>query len=257
VLDVNDDSYTVGAVSRLAGVSVRTLHHYDRIGLLTPGERSAAGYRLYSLADLSRLQQILYYRELGFPLDEIVQIMADPGEDAASHLRRQHRLLRGQIERRRDMLSAIEKELEAQKMGIALTPQEQFEIFGTDKVGGEWAQEAEQRWGDTGAWQESQRRTAAYTKQDWVELQAEGTALGEEYREAMRAGAPAGSDRAMDIAEKHRQYITRWFYDCGYDMHRGLAAMYINDPRFSQTYEDLAPGLAQYVHDAMLANAAR
>jgi MerR family transcriptional regulator, thiopeptide resistance regulator len=257
VLDVNDDSYTVGAVSRLAGVSVRTLHHYDQIGLLTPGERSAAGYRLYSLADLSRLQQILFYRELGFPLDEIVQIMADPDEDDASHLRRQHGLLRGQINRRKDMLSTIEKELEARKMGISLTPQEQFEIFGTDKVGGEWAKEAGQRWGETGAWKQSQRRTAAYTKQDWVELQAAGTALNDEFCDAMRAGDQAGSDRAMEMAERHRQFITRWFYDCGYDMHRCLAEMYVNDPRFTKTYDDLAPGLAQYVHDAILANAAR
>ena len=257
MLDVNDDSYTVGAVSRLAGVTVRTLHHYDRIGLLTPGGRSTAGYRLYSLADLSRLRQILFYRELGFPLDEIVQIMADPDEDDASHLRRQHRLLRGQIRRRQGMLSAIEKELEARKMGLSLTPQEQFEIFGTDKVGGEWAAEAEQRWGETDEWKESQRRTAAYTKQDWVELQAEGTALNNEYRDAMRAGAQPDSDQVMDIAERHRQYITHWFYDCGYDMHRCLAEMYINDPRFAKTYDDLAPGLAQYIHDAMLANATR
>jgi DNA-binding transcriptional MerR regulator len=257
VLDVNDDSYTVGAVSRLAGVSVRTLHHYDQIGLLTPGGRSAAGYRLYSLADLSRLQQILFYRELGFPLDEIVQIMADPGEDAASHLRRQHRLLRGQINRRQDLLSTIEKELEARKMGISLTPQEQFEIFGTDKVGGDWAQEAEQRWGETEEWKQSQRRTAAYTKQDWAELQAAGTALNDEFRDAMHAGAQADSDRATEIAERHRQFITRWFYDCGYDMHRCLAEMYVNDPRFTKTYDDLAPGVAQYIHDAILANTPR
>jgi DNA-binding transcriptional MerR regulator len=159
-----DDStvggYPVGAVARLAGVSVRTLHHYDQIGLLTPAGRSAAGYRLYSLADLDRLHRILYYRELGFPLDEIVQIMAGPVKGdggAARHLRRQHRLLREQISRRQDLLAAIEKEMEALQMGISLTPAEQFEIFGTDTVGGEWAEEAERRWGDTDEWKQSQR----------------------------------------------------------------------------------------------------
>jgi MerR family transcriptional regulator, thiopeptide resistance regulator len=257
VLDVNDDSYTVGAVSRLAGVSVRTLHHYDRIGLLAPGGRSAAGYRLYSLADLGRLRQILFYRELGFPLDEIVQIMADPAEHDASHLRRQHRLLRDQIHRRRGMLSAIEKELEARKMGISLTPQEQFEIFGTDQAGGEWARDAGQRWGESAAWNQSQRRTAAYTKQDWVEIQAAGTAVNGEFLDAMRAGEPAGSDRAMAIAEGHRAYLSRWFYDCGHDMHRCLAEMYVNDPRFAQSYDGMAPGLARYIHDAIEANATR
>jgi DNA-binding transcriptional MerR regulator len=252
-----DGSYTVGAVARLAGVSVRTLHHYDEIGLLTPAGRSPAGYRLYSLADLGRLQQILYYRELGFSLEEIVQIVADPGQDAANHLRRQHRLLREQISRRQALLAAIEKEMEARKMGIALTPEEQFEIFGTDKVSGEWAGEAERRWGDTEAWQQSQRRTAAYTKEDWIAIQAEAAEINREILAAMRAGVPASGQRAMDVAERHRQHISRWFYDCDHGMHRGLAELYLADQRFGKNYDDMAPGLARYMHDAMLANAAQ
>ncbi|MGH3158144.1 MAG: MerR family transcriptional regulator [Streptosporangiaceae bacterium] len=252
-----NDSYTVGAVATLAGVSVRTLHHYDQICLLSPAGRSAAGYRIYSLADLKRLQQILYYRALGFPLEEIAGIMSDPGEDAAAHLRRQHRLLREQISHRRDLLTAIEKELEALKMGIALTAEEQFEIFGTDKVGGEWAQEAQQRWGGTGAWQQSQRRTASYSKQDWIDIQAEATSINREFLDAMRAGVPATSGCAMDLAEQHRQHITRWFYDCDHTLHRCLAGLYVGDPRFAKNYDDLAPGLAQYVHDALQANATR
>ena len=252
-----DDSYTVGAVARLAGVSVRTLHHYDEIGLLTPAGRSPAGYRLYSLADLGRLHQILYYRELGFGLEEIVQIMAGPGQDAAGHLRRQHRLLREQISRRQALLAAIEKEMEARKMGISLTPEEQFEIFGTDKVSGEWAEEAEQRWGHTEAWKQSQRRTATYTEEDWIAIRDEAAGINQEILAAMRAGAPASSQRAMDLAERHRQHISRWFYDCDYPLHRGLAELYLADQRFGKNYDDMAPGLAQYMHDAMLANAAQ
>ncbi|HEY2443028.1 MAG TPA: MerR family transcriptional regulator [Streptosporangiaceae bacterium] len=254
---MNDHTYTVGAVSRLAGVSVRTLHHYDRVGLLAPAGRNAAGYRLYSLPDLGRLQQILFYRALGFPLAEIMRIMADPGQDSGDHLRRQHRLLREQISHRRDMLAAIEKELEAGKMGIALTPEEQFEIFGTDKVGGEWAEEAERRWGDSEEWKQSQRRAATYSKQDWIEIQAEATSVNQRFLDAMRSGAPAGSGQAMDLAEEHRQHITRRFYDCDHAMHRGLAEMYLRDERFGKNYDDMAPGLAQYVHDAILANATR
>jgi DNA-binding transcriptional MerR regulator len=257
VVDVDDDGYSVGAVARLAGVSVRLLHHYDRIGLLTPSERSAAGYRIYSLADLRRLQQILFYRALGFTLDDIARVLADPGQDAVAHLRRQHRLLRAQISRRQDMLAAIEKELEAGKMGIALTPEEQFEIFGTDKVSGEWAQEAQRRWGDTEAWAQSQRRAAAYTKQDWIDIQAEAAAINQEFLASMAAGSAADGPRATDIAERHRQHISRWFYDCSPEMHRGLAEMYLADERFGRNYDDLAPGLARYVHDAMLANADR
>lgn len=250
-------SYTVGQVANLAGVTVRTLHHYDEIGLLAPTDRTSSGYRSYGVTDLERLRRILFYRELGFPLDEIATILADPRADAAEHLRRQHRLLSERIERLQAMAAAIEKELEAHQMGISLSPEEQFEVFGTDKVGGEWADEAEQRWGDTSAYKQSQRRTSKYTKQDWVKLKAEADEGLRAFADALRSGAPADSPVAMDLAEAHREYISRWFYDCDHDTHRGLAQMYVADPRFSKLYEDVAPGLAQYVHDAIMANAER
>jgi MerR family transcriptional regulator, thiopeptide resistance regulator len=252
VFGVNE--YPVGAVAELAGVSV---HHYDEIGLLAPSERTAAGYRRYGPADLQRLQQILYYRELGFGLEEIAVILADPGTGAEEHLRRQHRLLRDQISRHQAMVSAIEKEMEARQMGIALTPEEQLEIFGENHHGAEYAAEAEQRWGDTDAYRQSQRRTAAYTKEDWVAIKAETDAGERAFVEVMRSGAQPGSEAAMARAEAHRQGIVKWFYDCGYDMHRCLAEMYVADERFTKHYEDLAPGLATYVHDAIIANADR
>src|SRR5690606_6950244 len=141
-----DMSYSVGEVARLTGVTVRTLHHYDEIGLLSPSGRTAAGYRQYSEADLERLQQILTYRELGFPLEEIAEIVADPRADALTHLRRQHALLVGRMERLRKMIDAVEFMMEAQQMGIQLTPQERFEVFG-DFDPDQYAEEAEQRWG--------------------------------------------------------------------------------------------------------------
>jgi hypothetical protein len=183
--------------------------------------------------------------------------MTGPGEDAAGHLRRQHRLLREQISRREGLLAAIEKEMEAVKMGISLSPEEQFEIFGTDKVGDERADEAEQRWRDTQAWKQSQRRTAAYTKQDWIEINAEAASINRDLLAVMRAGVPADGTEAMDLAERHRQHVVRWFYDCDHNMHRCLAEMYIGDDRFKKNYEDMAPGLAQYIHDAILANTTR
>jgi DNA-binding transcriptional MerR regulator len=248
--------YTVGDVAGLSHVSVRTLHHYDDIGLLTPSGRSAAGYRLYSGADLRRLQQILLYRELDFGLDEIAQILADPEAGIGDHLRRQHRMLRQRQARNRALLDAIEKEMEARQMGISLTPEEQFEIFGTDKLE-EYTDEAKQRWGDTDAWKQSNRRTAAYTKADWVTIKGEADANIREFAEALRAGEPASGTVAMDLAEAHRQHLSRWFYDCGYGMHRGLAEMYVADPRYAATYDEIAPGFSRYVHDAMIANADR
>src|SRR5215470_15345685 len=95
--------HTVGAVAKLAGITVRTLHLYDEIGLLSPSDRSATGYRRYDNADLERLQQIMFYRELGFPLEEIAEIIDDPAADPASHLRRQHELVSERIGRLRKM----------------------------------------------------------------------------------------------------------------------------------------------------------
>jgi DNA-binding transcriptional MerR regulator len=248
--------YLVGDLARISHVSVRTLHHYDGIGLLRPSARSAAGYRLYSDADLRRLQQILFYRELGFALEEIADILADPAAGTDDHLRRQHRLLRERQARDAALLGAIEREMEARKMGISLTPEEQFEIFGTDKLA-QYTEEAKQRWGDTDAWKQSERKTAAYTKEDWIAIKSEADANITGFAEAMRAGEPATGTVAMDLAEAHRQHLARWFYDCNYQMHRGLAELYVSDPRYTAEYDKIEPGFSGYVHDAILANADR
>ena len=250
-------SYRIGELAALAGVSVRTLRHYDEIGLLVPSGRTSGGYRDYGDADRDRLQQILFYRELDFGLDDIGRMLADPASVVDDHLRRQHRLVRQRLARHNALLGAIEKEMEARAMGISLTPEEQFEIFGTDSAAGDWADEADTRWGDTDAWRQSQRRTATYTKQDWIEITAEADRNVEDFAAALRAGEPADGDVAMDLAEAHRRHISRWFYDCGIDIHRGLAEMYVSDPRFTARYDALEPGLARYVRDAIMANADR
>jgi DNA-binding transcriptional MerR regulator len=246
----------VGQVAALAGVTVRTLHHYDRIGLVSPSQRTAAGYRDYAPADLDRLHEVLVYRELGFPLEQVATLLDDPDADPAAHLRRQHRLLRDRLERTQAMVAAVEKEMEARQMGISLTPEERFELFGNG-FSEEYQAEAEERWGDTEAWAQSQRRTAAYTKEDWVRIKAEGDDVERRFTEALRAGIPADSEQAMDVAEEHRQQITRNFYDCPPAMHAGIGRMYVEDERFTAHYEQLAPGLAQYVSTAVQANAAR
>ncbi len=254
--DHSAGQYTVGEAAKLSRVSVRALHHYDELGLLTPTGRSPAGYRLYSADDLRRLRQILFYRELDFRLDEIAEILADPANGTDDHLRCQHRLLRERRDRIAALIGAVEKEVEARKMGIALTPEEQFEIFGTDYVA-EHAAEAEQRWGDSGAWQQSRRKTAAYTKADWIAIKTEADASITGFADALRAGEPPTGIVAMDLAEVHRQHLIHWFYDCDYDMHRGLASLYVCDARFTAPYDEIEPGLSQYVHDAIQANADR
>jgi DNA-binding transcriptional MerR regulator len=247
------EGWTVGDVARLSDVSVRTLRHYDEIGLLRPS-RTASGYRRYDEDDLSRLRQILFYRELDFGLEEIAEILADPQVDVDTHLRRQHRLLRERLERTEALLKAIENEMEAQAMGISLTPEEQLEVFGTTRVP-EYEEEARERWGNTEAWQQSQRRAAAYTKEDWVAIKAEADENVAAFARALQAGEPADGAQALALAEAHRQHISRWFYDCSHEMHAGLAELYVSDPRFTAHYERHAPGLAAYVHDAFVASA--
>lgn len=247
--------YTVGRVAQLAGVTVRTLHHYDEIGLVVPSGRTPSGYRVYESNDIDRLTRVLTYRGLGFGLEEIAALLDDPSVDTVGHLRRQRELLVDRGEQLAAMVAAIDKELEARAVGMQLTPEEQLEIFGTDKVGGEWADEAEQRWGETDEYRESQRRTSSYSKEDWARLKVESDDGLRAFRDAMTAGVAAGSEEGMQLAERQRKFLTDWFYDCGYEMHRNLAEMYVADERFTATFEVVAPGLAAYVRDAIVANA--
>jgi DNA-binding transcriptional MerR regulator len=247
--------YTVGRVAELAGVTVRTLHHYDEIGLIVPSGRTPAGYRVYEPADIERLTRALTYRSLGFSLDQIAELLDDPAADQVGHLRRQRQLLLERGEQLSAMVAAIDKELEAKAMGMQLTPEEQLEVFGTDKVGGEWADEAEQRWGETDAFRESQRRTASYTKEDWERLKVESDEGLRAFADAMQRGVRADGPEARTLAEQHREFLCRWFYDCGYEKHRGLADTYVADERFTATFDIVATGLAAYVRDAIVANA--
>lgn len=247
---------TVGQVARLAGVTVRTLHHYDELGLVRPGGRTAAGYRCYSAADVERLQHVLFYRELGLPLPVIATVLDEDGTDPATHLRRQRHQLLERIRRLEQMVAAVDRALEADHMGISLTPEERLEVFG-DFRPEDHAEEAEQRWGDTQAWAQSQRRTASYRKQDWLAIKAQGDTIERDLATALGEGVDPTSDRATAVAERHRQHISRWFYDCPHEMHVGLGELYVEDERFRAHYEQIAPGLAVFTRDAIRANADR
>jgi DNA-binding transcriptional MerR regulator len=249
-------SYSVGRVADLSGVTIRTLHHYDEIGLLSPGGRSDAGYRVYEDSDLERLQRILFYRELGFTLKEISTIIDDPGTDAMGHLRRQRGLLVKRIARFNAMVDAIDYEMEARTMDINLEPEERFEVFG-DFRPEDHAEEAERRWGETDSYKESNRRVSKYTKEDWLTLKAEAEEAQNRLAAAFEAGLTPDSEEAMAAAEAHRQHISRWFYECTYEIHRGLTDMYVSDERFRSNYDTQTPGLAAYIKDAAHANAAR
>ena len=237
-------------------MSVRALHHYDEIGLLAPSDRTPAGYRQCGQADLDRLQQILLYREVGLALEEIATLLDDPEADAMTHLRRQHGALTQRVARLRQMLVAVETLMEAHVMDIRLTPEERFEGFGDFKPD-DYADEGERCWGETDAYRQSQRRVSAYTKADWQQVKGGAADIDEQLASALRDGTAPDSQRAMDVAERHRQHICRWFYECGHDTHRGLADMYVADGRFAERYDRIEPGLAAYVRDAIHAIANR
>ena len=169
-------TWTVGQVADVFGVTVRTLHHYDEIGLLTPSERSRAGYRLYTDEDLTRLQQIVVYRRLEMPLEEIATLL-ERDEDAVAHLRRQREAVMTRLDELADIVVAIDRALEREMSDQPATTEELKELFG-DGFKDEYQQEAQERWGDSDAWKQSQSRTKRYTKADWVEIKAEMEASG-------------------------------------------------------------------------------
>ncbi len=247
-------SLPIGKVAKLAGVTVRTLHHYDRIGLLRPAGRSAAGYREYQHSDLRRLQHILAYRELGFGLGQIGRMLDDAGTGAGQLLRRQLSAVLARIGGLQQIAAVLERTMEAQKMGINLPPDEMLDVFGGDHPG-QYADETRQRWGETGSYQQSRGRTASYTKGDWLRVKAEQQAVTDRMAVLFTAGLAADSEQAREAAEAHRQHISSAFYDCTYQIHAGLADMYLADSRFTTYYEERTPGLARWVHDAIHANA--
>ncbi len=250
-------TWTVGEVARLAGTSVRTLHHYDEIGLVRPAQRSDAGYRQYVADDLERLRAVLTWRELDFPLDEIA-VLVDPATstDTRDALLDQREHLTTRIDRLRRIVAAIDHQLEATTMSVNLTPEEKLEVFG-DWLPEEYEQEAEERWGDTDAWEQSHRRTSSYTKQDWLDIQAEVAAIEADFIGLLDAAESPEAAEAMDVAERHRRHIHVRYYDCSVEMHENLGQMYVQDPRFTAHYDDQRPGLAAFVSEAITANAVR
>jgi len=248
--------YRIGEVARMTGVTIRTLHHYDEIGLLAPADRTGSGYRVYDDADLRTLQQILFYRELGFGLEEIARVMGSEGFDRRRALEEQRELIRRRVRRLENMIAAVDAAIDADETGTEMDKHDMFEVFG-DFDPTEYEDEVKQRWGGTDAYRESARRTKRYTKQDWLVIKAEGEPIVAGLADTFRAGTPPDEPEVMDLADAHRLQIDKWFYPCSRQMHAGLGEMYVADPRFTAYWDQFAAGLAAYVRDAFVANAVR
>lgn len=251
----DEQVWTVGALARLAKVSVRTLHHCEEIGLLPPSGRSETGYRQYTRGDLERLQQVLAFRELGFPLKEILRIMLDPSFDRAEALRRQRTLLAEKAERTKAMAGAVDAALETLERGTAMDPDDMFEVFG-DFDPAEYEEEARGRWGHTAAYAESARRTARYTKADWLRIKQESEAISQAFVEALDAGLDPAEPAVQTVVERHWRHLETYFYTPTPEMYAGLGDLYISDPRFTKNIDEAREGLAAYQCAAMQAYAA-
>ena len=243
--------WTVSKAADIAGVSVRPLHYYDKIGLLSPSGRTEAGYRLYSEDDLLLLAQIGFFKEMGFELDRIADLLAAPDFDRVAALEMQQRFLADRVDALKRQMDAIARAIAHEKgERMDLSDETVKEVFGEFDPQ-EYEAEVEERWGGTDAYKESQRRAAKYDKDDWKRIQAEGEANNERLAALFSEGRPADDPEVQEAVHEHWRQINDNFYPCSMDIYVGLADMYVADPRFKATYEKVQPGFAEKLSEAM------
>ena len=234
---------TVNEVSKLSGISVRTLHYYDQIGLLHPDQVSEAGYRLYGQASLERLQQILLFRQLEFPLKEIKDIIDSPDFNKEEALDQQIQMLRLQQEH---LSGLINLALEIKKNGVNKMD---FKPFDTSKLD-EYAKEAKERWGDSAAYQESARKTKNYTKEDWNMANEQITSVFAEFGK-LKELPPESPDAQMAV-KKLQDLISQFYYACDKEVLAGLGQMYTADQRFKDNIDKMGGnGTAEFAARAI------
>ena len=234
---------TVKEVSRITGVSVRTLHHYDAIGLLKPTRVTEAGYRLYDDAALRRLQSILLFRELQFPLKEIREILDCPDFDPKEALAQQIHLLELQ---RQHLDTLISHARQIQKTGVITMDFSAFDTTQQDK----YAKDAKARWGKTDAYKEFEQRTAGQTP---AQMKDAGDALMEIFAEigAIRHTSPASCE-AQALVARLQDFITEHYYTCTRQILRGLGQMYIAGDSMTENIDRAGgEGTAEFVHQAI------
>ena len=245
--------YKVKEVAEITGVTVRTLHHYDRIGLLIPAQTSQAGYRLYNQQNLEKLQQILFFREMDFRLQEIKDILHSPNFDREQALKMHKNFLLQKKKRLEKILSTIEQTLSAIHNKTTLEKRDLFgglEMETIEKHKALYAKEVRKKWGNTHAYKESERKTAQYSAQDWQNIQQQQSDIYQKIIENMPQGAC--SPKVQEAVAALRESFCQHFYNCTPEIFRGLGEMYISDPRFTAYFEEMAGGLAQFLHEAIV-----
>ncbi len=236
---------TVHQVAKLTGISIRTLHYYDEIGLLEPSQTTEAGYRLYDEEELSRLQQILFFRELDFTLKEIKAILDHPHFDKRQAMENQKKLLTLKRNRLNNLIELVTETMKGEtKMSF-----KEFDMTEIEQAQQQYQGEAEARWGNTDAYRESAKRTKAYTKEDWATIKTEFDAIYTAFANNMDK-SPASPEVQAIVAQK-QAHITKYYYNCSNEMLAGLGQMIVADERFTKNIDKNGEGLAQFISQAI------
>ena len=249
-----EPEYSIQQLSRLSGVSARTLRWYHQIGLLPPGRVGENGYRYYGPRQADRLQDILYYRALGVELSQIKAYLDDPAFDRIAALRGHLAALLAEQARLEGLVASLRKTIDAQERSIPMKDEEKFEAFKrriVEQNEAAYGQEVRQKYGDSQADQANQAVMNLTPDQyrQWTEL---GRQIQQGLEQALREGASPESPQGRDVARLHRRWLS--FSGGPYDAakHRGLAMLYTADPRFTAYYDREIPGCAQFLQDAIL-----
>jgi DNA-binding transcriptional MerR regulator len=236
----------VKEVADLVGISVRTLHYYDEIGLLTPEETTESGYRLYSDENLETLQQILFFKELGFPLKKIKEIINSPSFDRHEALVLQQKMLLEKRKRLDKMIATIEKTLQHMKGEIQMTNKEKFEGF--DFSHNPYEQEARELWGDE-AVDKANAKLGNMTKEEQEAMTKEMNSIYQKLA-SLRNGSPE-SDEAQAAIKEWYDFLNNNFGNYSLEAFKGLGQMYVDDVRFTKNIDQFGEGLAKFMRDAM------
>lgn len=245
--------YTVLKLARLAGVSTRTLRYYDEIGILKPARINSSGYRLYGRAEVDRLQQILFYRELDLSLDKIKEIITTPSFDGAKALREHREKLlekKGQLDL---LLVNVEKSIALKEGKITMTDQEKFAGFKQKLVEDnekQYGREVREKYGND-AMNKSKQKILSMTREDYEEASHLGNEVLSTLKDALKTGNPAG-ELAQKAADLHRRWLSYYWDSYSKEAHAGIARMYVEDERFQAYYDAEQPGTAEFLRDAIL-----
>ena len=228
--------------AQLTGVSVRTLHYYNEIGLLVPAcVDKNTGYRYYDEKSLLRMQEILFYRELDFSLKSIGQILSSPNYDAKQSLAEQRNLLILKKERLERLISAIDQAMKGENVMSAFD-NSKFEAYKA---------EAKQRWGNTDAYRQHEEKTKDYTKGKWNDLAGEMNEIFAAFALCRKKGETPDSSEAQNLVKALQNHITGNYYPCTKEILAGLGQMYVADERFRNNIDTNGSGTAQFVAEAI------